>query len=170
MEVSIRDSVPGDAHAIFDLRCDSRLAGTQYPPSFFESPTTLFTLTQPGPSIPDNGWMCSTILVNNLFAGHITQAYRTTKKERQTATLGWNIVPDLWGNGIAPNAVNQLVRERFEQNSEIQFVAFCFESNVRCLRVIEKLGFESITTRWSERTIHFIRSLGKHKLLKFGLS
>jgi len=168
MDISIRESHPDDAQAIFDLRSDPRLFEMQYRPLSIESPLSLFAATKPGPAIPDNGMMSSTILVGGLFAGHILRIYRTKRKE-QYVTLGWNIIPTLWGRGVAPAAVGLLLKNLFEQNEEIQVLAFCFATNSRSIRVIEKLGFEPAKPNWVERLRNFVRTRGKHKLLKFRL-
>lgn len=170
MDVSIRDSTPEDAAAIFDLRCDPRLSGSQYAPFVFESPMTLFDTIAPGSDIPRNGLMCSTIIVDDTFAGHIFHRYRTTSGNIQLSTLGWNVIPELWGNGVAPTAVRQLINERFKSNENIVFSTFCFPSNKRCIRVLEKLNFDECQTLWRERAGNYIMTLGRKKLLKFTLT
>ena len=169
MRVSIHDSKIDEAQAIFDLRSDTRLAGMQYRPSIFETPLSLFAILSPGPQIPANGWMCSTILFDGEFAGHITQIYHTSAHDESTALIGWNVIPELWGKSIAPDAVGLLLQDRFSKNDNIEFCAFCFESNARCVRVLEKLGFENEQPRWSERFKNFCRTYGRHKLLKYRL-
>ena len=123
-----------------------------------------------GPGIPENGWKCSTILVDGDFAGHITQVYSSPPTQVVMVTLGWNIVPELWGHGIVPNAVSQLLEDRFTELEAIEFQAFCFNSNTRCVRVLQKLGFEKQEPRWMEHARNFVQTFGRHRLLKYGLT
>lgn len=171
MEVSIRDALPKDADDIFGLRCDPRLRSMQYAPSPLETPQSVFAVCQPGSEIPEVGFKCSVIMVDGDFAGHIFEEYRRGNASVGThATLGWNVVPELWGNGIAANALKQLFEIRFETQQQITFVACCFQSNTRCRRVIEKLGFQDSKLGLREFVSHFIKTRGQQRILKHRLS
>lgn len=104
LHTTIRDSTPEDAAQIFDLRCDPRLAGMQYAPTSFETPTTIFTVARPGSEVPRTGHKCTTISVDQIFAGHITQLFTTDRNGVTNVYLGWNLVPELWGMGIKVRA------------------------------------------------------------------
>lgn len=170
LHTTIRDSILDDALQIFDLRCDPRLTSMQYPPSLCETPTTLFTVIQPGLDIPANGWKSSTILFNGNFAGHIIQAFNTGADGVTRILLGWNLVPELWGMGIMVRALRLLFEQRFAVKREINFVACCFSSNHRCIRVISKLGFQPDNLTLWERASHFTRTWGRERVVKYCLT
>ena len=167
---TIRDSTLDDAQQIFDLRCDPRLKTMQYPPSFLETPTTILAITQPGPEFPMNGWKCSTILTDGSFAGHIIQVFTPGVDGVTTILLGWDLVPECWGKGIMVRALDLLFEQRFTTKREISFVACCFASNLRCIRVIEKLGFQPDNLTFWERVSHFVRTRGRERVVKYCLT
>jgi len=80
------------------------------------------------------------------------------------------VTPELWGNGVAPSAVGQLIEDRFNMKNDLVFSAFCFDSNNRCLRVLEKLRFEECETSWTERPGNYIMTMGRHKVLNFDVT
>ncbi len=168
--ISIRDSVPDDAEAIFDLRCDPRLKSMQYQPTFLEKVFASFAVAPPGPEIPTNGWMSSTILADAEFAGYIHQRCTTDSKGVTSILLGWDLIPELWGMGIMVRALDLLFDRRVESRTNIDFVACCFATNHRSLRVIEKLGFVPEPLTFSERSIHFVMTWGRERVLKFRLT
>ena len=167
---TIRDSILDDAQQIFDLRCDPRLKSMQYSPSILETPTTLFAVIQPGLDFPTNGWKSSTILTDGNFAGHITQVFQTGSDGVTRILLGWNLAPECWGMGIMVRALGLLFEQRFAVKREINFVACCFASNQRCIRVISKLGFQPDKLTFWERTSHFARTWGRERVVKYCLT
>jgi len=169
LQVTIREYIPADAEKVFALRKDPRLRGMQYAPSILESPASQTALFQPGPDIPRNGWMCSCILVDGNFAGHISQIYSTFGVSDTTVLLGWNIVPELWGRKIMVRALELLFSARFESHPRLVFIACCFASNNRCLRVIEKLGFRADRLTVLERLSHFRMTWGRERVVKYRL-
>ena len=169
MVVELRDTTAEDARLIHDLRCDPRLRGMQYAPSWFERPDTIYKLLYQEPALPYNGLLSSTIIADGTFVGDILEFYRTTRKKR-TVTLSWNIVPEQWGKGIAPAALKLLLDERFSIDSKLRFRACCFSSNSRCIRVMQKLHFKPGNLTMYERILHFCCSMGKHRVLCFGLT
>lgn len=167
---TIRESTVDDAQQIFDLRCDPRLKSMQYRPYFFENPMTVFTVSQLGPELPMNGWKCSTILTNESFAGNIIQVFTTGGDGVTTVLLGWNLVPECWGKGIMVRALDLLFEQLFTANRGFIFVACCFASNLRCLRVMEKLGFLRDQLTFAERVSHFTRTWGRERVVKYCLT
>ncbi len=170
LQISLRDSILEDAVPIFELRCDPCLASMQYPPSYLETPATLLAAVQPGPEIPTSGYKCSTILVEEKFAGHISRMYRTREDGVTDAFLGWNLIPELWGKGIMVRSLGLLFDSQYESKKQLEFVACCFASNHRCIRVIQKLGFQPARLTVSERLSHFIRTWGKQTIQKYRLT
>lgn len=170
LQPTLRDATLADAQQILDLRRDPRLRGMQYEPLGNETARGLFSLLHPGPAIPNDGWKIATILVNDRFAGHITQAYSTRWNGLTTLLLGWDLIPELWGRGIMLRALQPLIDQRCDANPDLQLVACCFASNRRCLRVIEKLGFHHSRLWLSERISHFTRTWGTQRVVKHCLA
>lgn len=170
LHTTIRDSIRADARQIFDLRRDPRLKSMQYAPSCLETPDTLVLLALPGSKIPEAGLKCSTILVDGDFAGHINQLCTSGVNGATQILLGWNLIPELWGLGVMVRALDLLFERRFETKREIEFVACCFASNHRCIRVIEKLGFQSDSLTFWERVSHFIKTRGHERVVKYRLT
>lgn len=170
MEVTIRDMTPADAKLIMDLRRDPRLRTMQYMPSAHETPEALLAVVQPGLEIPRAGWKCSTILVDGNFAGHITEIYSLRGQGTSSVLLGWNLLPELWGKGVMPQALELLLEIRCAAKPDIEFIACCFASNSRCVRVIEKLGFRGEPLTLIERLSHFTQTWGRQRVVKFRLT
>jgi RimJ/RimL family protein N-acetyltransferase len=169
LQTTIREYIPADGEKIFALRKDPRLRGMQYAPSILETPKSQTALFQPGPDIPKNGWKCSCILVDGDFAGHISQGYSTRGVSETTVLLGWNIVPELWGRKIVVRALELLITARFESQPSLVFIACCFASNARCLRVIQKLGFRIDRLTVMERLSHYMMTWGREHVVKYRL-
>ncbi|MFN7877287.1 MAG: GNAT family N-acetyltransferase [Pirellula sp.] len=169
-QVTIRDLLKEDAKLVFDLRCDPRLHGMQYAPSKMESAETLFAIMKPGPEIPITGFKCSAILVDGAFAGNISEAYSITNLGKPLIQLGWNLVPEFWGNGIMVLAIERLLQKRFSKRQDIVFHAFVFSTNHRSIRVIEKLGFASTKLLFLEWLHHLYLTRGKKRVLKYWLN
>jgi RimJ/RimL family protein N-acetyltransferase len=107
--------------------------------------------------------------VDGNFAGHISQVYSTLGLSDTTVLLGWNIVPELWGRKIMVRALELLFSARFESQLRLVFIACCFASNNRCLRVIEKLGFKVDRLTVLERLSHFRMTWGRERVVKYRL-
>jgi RimJ/RimL family protein N-acetyltransferase len=170
LQVSIRDLLKDDANLAFNLRCDPRLRGMQYAPSMLETPETYFAVMQPGPDIPTVGFKCSTVLVDGVFAGHISEACSTSKLGTPVIQLGWNLVPELWGKGIMVQALDELFGKRFAARQDIEFVACVFSKNQRSIRVIEKLGFTPTKLAFAEWLHHIYLTRGTKRVLKYCLN
>lgn len=158
-----------DAEVIHRLRSDPRLRDMQYAPSHFETPERLFKLIEASAGMVGHEFKGTTILVDDQFAGHIFERYQILGG-REQATLGWSLLPELWGQGIATLALRQLFDLRFSENRSLHLIAYCFDSNTRSLRVIEKLGFQSRTMTLIDRLTHFFNTWGRHRVVKFGLT
>jgi RimJ/RimL family protein N-acetyltransferase len=145
----------------------------QYAPSRSETEATMTALInycQELPTVPDFGYKVSTVNVNEEFAGHISRHYYLNKKGGQRLQLGWNLIPELWGQGIMARAVRLLLDQQFDAHPELECIVFCFRSNSRCRRVMEKIGFQPTRASIGEVIQNFAKTLGRQKLLKFHLS
>jgi len=54
--------------------------------------------------------------------------------------IGWRLLPEHWGIGLATEGAGEVVRYAFEVLRLESLVAYTVPANVRSLRVIEKLG------------------------------
>ena len=61
---------------------------------------------------------------------------------RDEVEIGWAIVPERWGQGLATELAGACVEVAFEQLDLLQIVAFTLPDNVASRRVMEKAGFE----------------------------
>ena len=170
MKVEIRASEMSDAIDIFELRRRPELRDMQYTPSRFEPPTAYLEMANPDDDTPALGYKFATIVVDGDFAGHISQQFSMDVSGGHHCSLGWNIKPELWGQGIMVKALNALFSQRFAESATTKFTACCFANNSRNLRVFHKVGFRQIKPLVSERLSNFVQTFGRHKLLKFGLT
>lgn len=67
--------------------------------------------------------------------------------------LGWRIHPDVWGNGIATAAAKQVIAKFRQLDPAVTFTASTLQSNVRSLRVMDRLGM-SLHTRYLHADLH----------------
>lgn len=54
--------------------------------------------------------------------------------------IGWRLLPSFWGQGLATEGAEEVVRHAFGVLGLESIVAFTVPANLRSLRVIEKLG------------------------------
>jgi len=54
--------------------------------------------------------------------------------------IGWRLIPEFWGKGIATRAAQQALRYGFEEVGLEEIVSFTTLQNVRSIRVMERLG------------------------------
>lgn len=67
--------------------------------------------------------------------------------------LGWRLHPDVWGNGIATAAAKQVIAKFRQLDPAVTFTASTLQSNVRSLRVMDRLGM-SLHTRYLHADLH----------------
>lgn len=166
----IRDSAATDAEQMYQLRSDSRLTGMQYPAPSLEYIRATIDYATPGVEIPSLGLKISSIILDQKFIGHITEQYATDRNGQVRVLLGWNLQPEFWGRGLMVRALSRLFQQRWEARRELVFLACCFSTNRRCLRVIEKLGFQAVKLTIGERLAHFSQTWGRQKVLKHRLT
>jgi [ribosomal protein S5]-alanine N-acetyltransferase len=56
--------------------------------------------------------------------------------------VGWAVVPERWGQGLATELARASVEVGFEQLDLLQIIAFALPTNIASRRVMEKAGFE----------------------------
>lgn len=80
------------------------------------------------------------ITADGKFAGCIS-ATRQQNIHSRTAEVGYYVIPDLWGSGIATRALKQLCNFIFETTDIIRLYAEPFARNPASCRVLENAGF-----------------------------
>jgi len=66
---------------------------------------------------------------------------RIAERDLQTGEIGYSIVRDFRGRGIATEAVRALVDEAFAQAALLRVNAFCVPENMPSRRLLERLAF-----------------------------
>jgi RimJ/RimL family protein N-acetyltransferase len=66
---------------------------------------------------------------------------RIAERDLTTAEIGYSIVRDFRGRGIATEAVRSLIDEAFAQAGLTRVNAYCLPENTPSRRVLERLGF-----------------------------
>lgn len=69
---------------------------------------------------------------------------------RHTVELGYSIVPERRGRGLATEAAVALTAWAFDQSGVQRVIAACAPDNVPSMRVLEKVGFARIGERAGE--------------------
>lgn len=80
------------------------------------------------------------IVVDGSFGGCIS-ATRQQNIHRRAAEIGYYVVPELWGKGIATQALKKLCDYVFENTDVVRLFAEPFLRNAASCRVLEKAGF-----------------------------
>lgn len=68
---------------------------------------------------------------------------RIAERDLQTGEIGYSIVRDFRGRGIAREAVCALLDEAFTQAGLVRVNAYCLPENMPSRRLLERLGFSS---------------------------
>ncbi|MGZ3546804.1 MAG: GNAT family N-acetyltransferase [Vulcanimicrobiaceae bacterium] len=68
---------------------------------------------------------------------------RIPERDRSTGEIGYSIVREFRGRGIASEAVRALLGDAFESALLERVRAYCVPDNVASRRVLERIGFES---------------------------
>lgn len=56
--------------------------------------------------------------------------------------IGWRLAHKYWGQGYAPEAAREVLRDGFERVKLLEIVSFTATSNVNSMRVMEKIGMK----------------------------
>ena len=117
------------------------------------------------------------ILLDGEFIGSVTVSCPTgipIPKQHEASIeligIGWNLAPEVWGNGYMSKSLELLLGELFSLNDLILFRAECFDFNDRCVRLLERLGFVGKRIPWLSHWWLRIQRSCKHKHLRFELT
>ncbi len=91
-------------------------------------------------SVDQNTEFIYAVTVKGKFAGCIS-ATRQQNIHSRAAEIGYYIIPDFWGKGVATCALTQLCNFLFENTDIIRLFAEPFARNTASCRVLEKSGF-----------------------------
>ncbi len=77
----------------------------------------------------------------SLFAGFIGLSVPSFRARfTPCVEIGWRLLPEFWGQGLAPEGAQEVARYAFELLKIKELVSFTVPENVRSRRVMEKLG------------------------------
>lgn len=91
-------------------------------------------------TVSDGGSYVFAVTVNEKFVGCIS-ATRGVNIHSRAAEVGYYIVPEHWGEGIATRALEMLCGYIFRNTDIIRLYAEPFSRNAASCRVLEKAGF-----------------------------
>ena len=164
-ELTVKITVESDLPDIFRIREDPLVKPNQYKMSRgggIENWRSCLHVD----NLPDGVvWRCWTIRVGDQIVGHVTGLHSQIKYGR-SYHFGWNLAPNFWGRGIMAQALTHVLDDVFAEANVEAVVADCFESNERCIRLVQKLGFSPMKINWPERLTIWIRHSCPHKVLR----
>ena len=86
----------------------------------------------------DAGW--DVIVCDESIAGYVRQTSGNID-DLKIYALGWNLAPEFWGNGVMTHSLTQLLNDLRNPTGRTLFVADCFQSNERCVSLLNRLEF-----------------------------
>jgi len=140
----IRDHRPEDLASMHRLLSDS--AGMYYLPdlktdSLARSQEKLdAAICEIGRAGRSRYFFCIESVESGRYVGEIGFTVRLDTPEGKTVDLGFFIVPEFWGSGIATEAAREVMRFAFESLDVVKVEAGCIKDNKASLRVMQKTG------------------------------
>jgi ribosomal-protein-alanine N-acetyltransferase len=82
--------------------------------------------------------------IEHKAAGHLigTCGYFRWDQQHHRAEIGYDLCPDVWGQGLMPEALRMLIRYGFEEMNLNRIEAMTHIENRRSQKVLLKLGFQ----------------------------
>ena len=160
--MAIRDTLRDDLSEIFRIQRDELVRPHQYKLRPEDSIEVWADRLQNG-QVGDSTFKCSTIWYGSQIVGHVTHVHFGSEGSR-VVQCGWNLDPRFWGRGIMTESLRKLFDRFFLEDGIQHVVADCFRENVRCKRVLDKLGFvpngvpfhHRVLLAWHYRCLHWI--------------
>jgi ribosomal-protein-alanine N-acetyltransferase len=90
--------------------------------------------------IPNSKWWGIELKADGRLIG--TCGYFRWDKQHHRAEIGYDLCPDVWGQGLMPEALQALIRYGFEEMDLNRIEATTHTENLRSGRVLTKLGFQ----------------------------
>lgn len=167
MKVSIRSATLDDLATIMRICLDPQVRPNQYRVDGSAEPG--FRMIIAGEAVLGRyERRISSIEVDGAIAGYIHHDH-SFARGAETVTLGWNLAPTYWGQGVMPAAAKQLVEWCISERKTKLFAVECFKENQRCIRVIEKLGFQPRSISYFHRFVNSIAHGNWKWVLRFEL-
>ena len=91
-------------------------------------------------NIPNSKWWGIELKTDGHLIG--TCGYFRWDQQHHRAEVGYDLCPDVWGQGLMPEALRALIRYGFEEMDLNRIVAMTHAENQRSQRVLMKLGFQ----------------------------
>src|SRR5688572_21135921 len=93
--------------------------------------------------ITQRGWGIWAVEVDGIFAGMVGLQVPAWHLQFSPCTEAlWRLRKEFWGRGIAYKAASQAIDYGFSKADLEEIVSFTTPSNLRSIRLIERLGFE----------------------------
>ncbi len=93
--------------------------------------------------ITQRGWGIWAVEVDGIFAGMVgLQVPECHLPFSPCTEVLWRLRKEFWGRGVAYEAASQAIDYGFSQADIEEIVSFTTPSNLRSIRLIERLGFE----------------------------
>lgn len=147
MDIQLRPTVDSDLPMIFKIVGNPSVAPFQYP---LKSTTFDDWCEEYEQSKKSSFYRVEhlTILYDGQPAGTLLSNFRK-EQDYEFVYAGWNLDPAFWGKGIMTLALAQSFGEFLDSDETRIVIADCFPTNERCLRLLDRLGFQrSSITLW----------------------
>ena len=134
--MKIRQAVGSDIEQLLQIRLNPEVAKQQYP----IKPDLAKTDFQ---SVIENrveSCRLDVIVCDESIAGYVRQTSGNID-DLKIYALGWNLAPEFWGNGVMTHSLTQLMNDLRNPTGRTLFVADCFQSNERCVSLLNRLEF-----------------------------
>lgn len=133
----------GDLQALFDLFADERVAlSTDTGPftEMWEAQQVMDWFSAIFTSQQGLRWAITLRDGDGALIG--TCGFNIWSRRNNSAEIGYDLMPDFWGRGIAPEAVGAMIEWGFEHMALNRIQADVMVDNGASARVLEKLGFK----------------------------
>jgi ribosomal-protein-alanine N-acetyltransferase len=138
--LSLREVVPEDADDIFAFRSDAEVQRYNLIPMRDRREALSLVTTM-------QGWYASryaiqwgiTLLGENRVLGLC--GLHDWSRQHRRASIGYDLLRSHWGQGIALEAMREVVRFGFEEMDLVRLEALTIAENARSIRLLDRLGF-----------------------------
>jgi len=162
----IRVATPEDIESVCAIRQHPAVVPHQY---HDPDPKQRYELIIGDSSNPESQVKMDVVEVDGSVVGFVIHGYADVDEIR-IALLGWNLHPDNWGQGIMNNALTQTFGHLFDQKNRTHVVAHCFSSNIRCIKLLKRLGLQRWRYPISSRVSTMLVERSLKWELKFGIT
>lgn len=137
----LRPLAPDDTDFMFRLLTDPRV--TQYtmdvPPATREQARDLIDYYLGPQGETENRWGIWHKADSRLIG---TCGFHKWNEQHKRAEIGCDLSPDYWGQGYMAEALQEAIRNGFEQMELNRIEAIVYVKNGPCIRLLERIGFQ----------------------------